>query len=174
VGTGNTLAREAETLGFDLPQTAEERRRSDVVKRQRRSRHSRRAQGMRAEAESWADAGELDMRTVADISGSLRQFLVHELQLCDSKLTREAVMEVFLDAEEVRCHLPEHYPSAEDAKVHFQIIQSLRDRLHAVKGVQTFDMLAYKGALLDVVVEGDIRGMRRAIGRVLQVRPENI
>jgi hypothetical protein len=111
---------------------------------------------MRAEAESWADAGELDTHAVADISGRLRQFLVRELRLCDRKLTREAVMEVFLDAEEVRCHLPEYYPSAEDAKVHFQIIQSLRDRLHVVKGVQTSNMLAYKGALLDAVVEGDV------------------
>jgi hypothetical protein len=33
VGTGNTSAGEAETLGFDPPQTAEEHRCSDVVER---------------------------------------------------------------------------------------------------------------------------------------------
>jgi hypothetical protein len=134
-------------------------RRFDVAERQRRSRDSQRVQELQAEAQSldsWPDDGELDSRAVADVSWRLRQFVVRELQLCHNKLTREAVMEVFLDVEEVHYHLPESYPSAEDAKVHFQIIQSLRDRLHAVKGVQTFEMLAYKGALLDAIVVGDV------------------
>jgi hypothetical protein len=134
-------------------------------------------EGVEAETNSTDSGAEdtgLDARTVADVGARLRQFLMRELYCCDSRITWVAIMEEFLNADEVQAHLPEYFPAPEDAKAQFHIIQSLWDRLDTVKGVQSSEMLAYKGAVLDAVVAGDVHGKGRAMGRVLQVRSENI
>jgi hypothetical protein len=82
-------------------------------------------------------------------------------------------MEVFLGVDEVQQHMSDYYPPPEDAKMHLQVVCSLRDRLDIINDAQSSEMLAYKDALLDAVVMGNLRGKGQALGRVLQVRPEN-
>jgi hypothetical protein len=178
-------AQESKILGMDPAQSVEEHRRCKSAERQRRSRDLQRVQGLELpgaegvevetnSTDSGAKDTGLDARTVADVGTRLRQFLMRELRCCDSRITRVAIMEEFLNADEVRAYLPKYFPAPEDAKAQFHIIQSIRDRLDTVKGVQCSEMLVYKGAILDAVVAGDVRGKGRAMGRVLQVRPENI
>jgi hypothetical protein len=132
----SSSAQESETLGMDPAQSVEGGRRCESAERQRRSRDLQRVQGLQlpgiegVEAEtnstdSGADDTGLDARTVADVGARLRQFLMRELYCCDSRITWVAIMEEFLNADEVQAHLPEYFPAPEDAKAQFHIIQSL-------------------------------------------------
>jgi hypothetical protein len=84
-------------------------------------------------------------------------------------------MERFLGALGVRPHIPVFYPSLSDAKLQYQIVQSLQQQLDLVKGVQSKKKLTYKGALLDIVVSsGDLQGKGEALAQLLKVKLDNI
>jgi hypothetical protein len=150
-------------------ESAEDLRRAQNTERQRRSRELRRleAEARTESLDTWGDSGNFDARMAMSIVERLRQFLIHELRRYDSKATREAVMEVFLGSDEVQQHMPDYYPPPKDARIHLQVVRSLRDCLDIVKGAHSSEMLAYKGALLDAVVMGDLRGKGRALDKVL-------
>jgi hypothetical protein len=118
--------------------------------------------------------GIVDQREVREISTRLRRFLNHELVACPGRYTRDAVMEEFLGVADVHPHLPKYYPAPKEARVQLQIMDGLWCCLDLVKGMQSHDKLAYRGALLDAAVPKVVHRQGRAIACVLHVWPENI
>lgn len=158
------------------------RRPATAAERQRRSRARRREQALIAEENAHefppVSNDYVDRGLVRDISVRVEGFLLHELRRCPGKNTRDAVMESFLGAPNLRPHMPAFYPPPEDAKVQNEVLEGFRKQLDLVKGVQSKEMLAYRGAILDATVAGDTagnaRGKSTAISRVLRIRPQNI
>jgi hypothetical protein len=117
----------------------------------------------------------VDKNKVLQITSRLERFLDNEMFGCRGDLTRNAVMEEFLGSEFVSPHLPSYYLAPADAQVQQHIVQGFQGRLEAVKGVYSWEMLAYRSALLEAAVsKGGCTRMGEAIARILKVRPKNI
>jgi hypothetical protein len=69
------------------------------------------------------------VREVTIVSDRLQCFLLHDLEYCRGKNTRDAVMEDYLGAALVRPHLSCYYLLKEDALMQSQIISSIQQQL---------------------------------------------
>ena len=154
-------------------------RRASGAQRQRRSRQLRRELA----EENAHDAArifrnredeEVDMLNVCSISGRLQNFLLHELAACPGKRSRDAVMEMYLRALAVLPYMPEYYLHLDELATQREIILNLQRQLELVKGVQSSDKLAYRGALLHAAVSGNVHRRGQALSRMLKVRGRNI
>jgi hypothetical protein len=114
------------------------------------------------------------MLNVCSVSGRLENFLLHELAACLGKRSRDAVMEMYLKAPAVRPHMPMYYLNPDELAIQKEIISSLQRQLELVKGVQSSDILVYRGALLHAAVSGNVHRRGSALSRILKIRRRNI
>jgi hypothetical protein len=114
----------------------------------------------------------IDRRLVGNIVRRLERFVNAELELCVDSRIRTIIMEKFLGSACIRPHLPDCYPSPVEVRAQQCIIQNLKGSLDLVKGVQSSEMFAYRGTLLNAATTSDAHGDGLAMSRVLKIRPE--
>jgi hypothetical protein len=121
-----------------------------------------------------ADSREewIDRRLVGNIVRRLENFVNNELELYIGSRIHNTVMEKFLGSPCICPHLPDYYPLPTKARAQYRIIENLKGSLHLVKGVQSSDMLAYRGVVLNVATIVDGQGDGLAMSRVLKIRLE--
>lgn len=97
---------------------------------------------------------------------------------CPSLRSRQLVLQKFLGHPSIKPSLPSFYLPRKEAVAQQLLIEGLRSDLEGVKGVQSREMLAWKGTLLSAAVRksaGDSsEGQGRALARVLNTNPMNI
>ena len=117
----------------------------------------------------------LNQKQITAVSRRVVNFIANELRTCCSgPLNRCTVMERVLGSPLVFPHLPAYYLRPTEAKVNTQLLQNLRQELSQVKGSHSAEMLAYKSALLNVVVGGIGSGETTLYSRLLQTNINNI
>jgi hypothetical protein len=113
-----------------------------------------------------------DRHLVGNIVRRLERFVNAKLDLYVGSRTRTIVMEKFLGSACIRLHLPDYYPPPTKAHAQQRIIQNLKGSLDLIKGMQSSEMLAYRGTLLNAATTSDAQGDGLAMSRILKIRPE--
>ena len=110
-------------------------------------------------------SAEVVNRTKAKATSRLcARYVSRQLQeCCSGPLGRKAVLEFLFDHCLIRPHMPEFYFRPEDARICAKVVSNVRVGLDEVKGVQSAEKLAYRGALLNCVV-GDGLNKREICG----------
>lgn len=94
----------------------------------------------------------IDTGVMRYVSQRVVEFMGKAFEDCARPLNRTTTMESLLNDPHVYMHLPKYYLRLTKAKIYAKVVKNLKIELYKVKGVQSAEMLAYNGALLNMIV----------------------
>jgi hypothetical protein len=122
------------------------------------------------------DEGVVEEKVARRVARRCVRFISEEMRQSRCGLeNRMVVLEYLFDDPLVYPHLPDYYFRPREAKIYAQVVNNVKKELSDVKGVQSAEKLAYRGALLNCVVGDNIgQGMVSGYSRVLSTNQRNL